>query len=582
MASPYLDVGQWLSLVSGYRSKTKLPKTVSGKIKEFLTSAKDDIRDIIETSTPVMFVLDTSAYTNSIQDLVDGLKTGDPVYTKFVKELEVDGVAIRPEDPEFLQELNKRMMSWKMPEGLKNKSSIAKAMATKTNTLETFSGIVEKVLIDVNSKVEKILFDGSGDITIQQRERARKVTVAAGRLLRLEFNKLTPCILLNPQTIVSNYNVDTQEIVIGVNFSSVRDRLNNYLNTEIKKSFDSIKITLSEKDDKKIGLKKFAIGELVVFGHTGGKTIDNGVSELIGINTPWTQQIALLASQKGKTGDVFSILNGFAKDSGQLDLSVQFTKDIGPKVGVLLKGQLSIVVPITSKLNKEILEKETAAAANLVESIFGPGSTYRKTRSSLIDKILDPNNLLKLVTGLRFSPTVTESIEDIIAETLKSGKAKSVKARSKKEVFNIIKDESVKLQKLSSSVKKYSLPKVKNRPKTASAVPVLRKSPVDLVNLINSRLHDTIKANMGSGSATNILNYRTGRLADSVKVERMSQSRQGMITLFYTYMKNPYATFSAGGMQQFPRSRDPKTLASRSIREIAQTLVTNQLRAVNV
>lgn len=55
-----------------------------------------------------------------------------------------------------------------------------------------------------------------------------------------------------------------------------------------------------------------------------------------------------------------------------------------------------------------------------------------------------------------------------------------------------------------------------------------------------------------------------------------------MITAFYTYMKYPYATFSEGGRQQYPRSRDPKLLISKSIREIAGTSVANRLRAVNV
>jgi len=87
---------------------------------------------------------------------------------------------------------------------------------------------------------------------------------------------------------------------------------------------------------------------------------------------------------------------------------------------------------------------------------------------------------------------------------------------------------------------------------------------------------------MGDGRQRNVLNYRTGRLAASAKVEYMSQSRQGMITAFYSYMKNPYATFSQGGRQQDPKSRDPKLLIARSIREIAQTQVSNALRAVNV
>jgi hypothetical protein len=75
---------------------------------------------------------------------------------------------------------------------------------------------------------------------------------------------------------------------------------------------------------------------------------------------------------------------------------------------------------------------------------------------------------------------------------------------------------------------------------------------------------------------------RSGRFAESVKVERLTESRAGMITVFYTYMRNPYGTFSEGGQQQSPRSRDPKLLISKSIREIAQTRVDNRLRAVLV
>jgi len=109
-----------------------------------------------------------------------------------------------------------------------------------------------------------------------------------------------------------------------------------------------------------------------------------------------------------------------------------------------------------------------------------------------------------------------------------------------------------------------------------------RFSLISLQNLINRQLQDVISANMGGGSERNVLNYRTGRLASSAIVESMSESRQGMITAFYSYMKNPYATFSQGGRQENPKSRDPKLLIARSIREIAQTQVSNALRAVNI
>ena len=91
---------------------------------------------------------------------------------------------------------------------------------------------------------------------------------------------------------------------------------------------------------------------------------------------------------------------------------------------------------------------------------------------------------------------------------------------------------------------------------------------------------EQIDKNMGDGDRKDILNFRTGRFAASAHVERMSQSREGAITAFYTYMKYPYATFSEGGAQEMPRSRDPKLLISKSIREIAATKVANRMRAV--
>ena len=107
-------------------------------------------------------------------------------------------------------------------------------------------------------------------------------------------------------------------------------------------------------------------------------------------------------------------------------------------------------------------------------------------------------------------------------------------------------------------------------------------SLASLQRLLDANLVQQIKQNMGDGSRRDVLNLRSGRFAESVKVERLSKSREGMITAFYTYMKNPYATFSQGGAQQVPSTRDPKLLISKSIREIATQQVANRLRAVAI
>jgi len=87
---------------------------------------------------------------------------------------------------------------------------------------------------------------------------------------------------------------------------------------------------------------------------------------------------------------------------------------------------------------------------------------------------------------------------------------------------------------------------------------------------------------MGTGTRRDVLNLRSGRFAESVRVERLTQSRNGMISAFYNYMRNPYATFSAGGKQELPRSRDPKLLISRSIRQVAEQAKITRLRAILV
>ena len=131
-------------------------------------------------------------------------------------------------------------------------------------------------------------------------------------------------------------------------------------------------------------------------------------------------------------------------------------------------------------------------------------------------------------------------------------------------------DLDLKPKKVSSTTK----PKLSDKP--------VAHNLTALQSLLSSRLAEQIQKNMGKGNARNVLNYRTGRLAESARVERLSESKAGLVTAFYSYMRNPYATFSEGGAQQMPRSRDPKLLISKSIRELGATIAHNRMRAVLV
>jgi hypothetical protein len=187
------------------------------------------------------------------------------------------------------------------------------------------------------------------------------------------------------------------------------------------------------------------------------------------------------------------------------------------------------------------------------------------------------------------SPSMLELIADELFDAIKTGKTKKTTYRSPKVKVG---ESKIRINKPKRKTKQINaakalLNKVKNTKSKPDRVvnkpeTTVEASLVSLQNILNGSLVEQIKKNMGRGERRDILNLRSGRFAESVKVERLSESREGMITAFYTYMKNPYATFSAGGRQDLPRSRDPKLLISKSIRELLQQQVANRLRAVNI
>jgi len=89
-------------------------------------------------------------------------------------------------------------------------------------------------------------------------------------------------------------------------------------------------------------------------------------------------------------------------------------------------------------------------------------------------------------------------------------------------------------------------------------------SPLALRNLINKFLPQTLKSMMVSPR----LVYRTGRFANSARVENIYQGSRGGYSADYTYMKNPYQTFEPG-FNMGSTFRDPRSIISTAIRSIA-------------
>jgi len=263
------------------------------------------------------------------------------------------------------------------------------------------------------------------------------------------------------------------------------------------------------------------------------------------------------------------------KDSRPDLLTRKFSKETG-------QAQTRIKIRKKFTSTKLVLEMliEAGMMIGSVESQEENLKKAPKERAFLIGQNLtskikaDPS----IITELETSKSLKKYLADAIISSIKTGKVEEYSSDTTLNVASIVSKESISItpsQKAASPVK---LP-------TTSAASVRQTKEVSLTslqNLINSHLQDVISANMGDGDQHNVLNYRTGRFAGSVKVEKLSRSREGMITAFYSYMKNPYQTFEPGFRQGSPKTRDPKLLISKSIREIAETRVKNKLRSVSI
>ena len=223
------------------------------------------------------------------------------------------------------------------------------------------------------------------------------------------------------------------------------------------------------------------------------------------------------------------------------------------------------------------------AFTNLLDQMIsdpdGLPKIYNEALKKAIKTELTKDNIKEIFPNVSASKTLKEAVKDVYTSII-SGK-KVAKYSSGKKIPQQKITNNIKLTAKNLKLNSKRIP----NPGSANSIRKSVEEQVSLTalqNLLNASLVEQVKRNMGNGTRRDVLNLRTGRFAESVEVTRLSESRQGMITAFYTYMKNPYATFSVGGRQEYPRSRDPKLLIAKSIREIAAQQVSNRLRSVLV
>lgn len=272
---------------------------------------------------------------------------------------------------------------------------------------------------------------------------------------------------------------------------------------------------------------------------------------------------------------------GLNKEAGNLLTQVghavsDLTKSV--KSGISESGQEAKVEKALTRLytNLKKLAEEVRKKAEATKKLEGK---LRKEAKAHLDKILANTDAIDKIIASPGSKAIPEHLGYLIEATLKGLKIQE-EFSSAKVADSIIKNTRPKPSSTKLSLKK---PSLKTKPTKLAPIRNTQgkfTSLASLQTLLNLALAQQIQKNMGTGTSKNVLNYRTGRLAESAQVTGMSQSREGMLTAYYTYMKYPYQTFEPGYAQGSPRTRDPKLLISKSIREILSTQVKNRLRAV--
>ena len=351
---------------------------------------------------------------------------------------------------------------------------------------------------------------------------------------------------------------DDHRFIVAKNYDNIRSFVTNSLSRDprlIKTSFGQNTIYEPLKDakgrltgdSKKKTRTKVDIGHIATEGEQNLiSPLELKISDILELGRKTSNPVIIAEAEKALS-DLYAI---------QAEASYSF-KNTTPEAVATARsklGEMYVVVTLhRQKLNAKFSQEEL--------------DVFNKLKSSLALK------LSKIDLGsIEGSNTIFEDIGEAIGYALSDG--------------------NKKLKSHNKHTKTTQPKKVKGTVGVDNAVVQVKKQQqqqiaqttnlTDLLTLLNTHIQDAVSANMGDGSERNVLNYRTGRFASSVKVEKLTQSRDGLITAFYSYMKNPYATFSEGGEQQYPKTRDPKLLIARSIRDIATEKVSNRLRAVVV
>jgi hypothetical protein len=212
--------------------------------------------------------------------------------------------------------------------------------------------------------------------------------------------------------------------------------------------------------------------------------------------------------------------------------------------------------------------KPESQAANLTDSDY-EAALLRDVRSSLEKTIASmPNDWARQKSSDSILDLVTKDLIEAAASSLKSSKTAQFKAPKlgrKKTAPSKSPAIDIKIKKPKIQPKNLTLGDFNGLElPQANAIPRSTVRLATLIPIINARLPEQIRSNMGIGGR---LVNRSGRFSESAQVVNIDDSS---FTLSYTYMRNPYGKFEQQG------DRDPRPLIEQSIREVATGLMTQR------
>jgi hypothetical protein len=549
-------------------------RTISNNLTAYNTilSLQTKIRQVYDEYVPNIHVLDINTVTSLI---VSNIKEKVGYFIVFKKNAGTEDISEDVKNT-ALNKLVEKLNNKDSAEYNRLKNSIRSAVLKHWRSVKvTGSNPIQKL-----NDLSKDLFDFQNSTSVTK-EQALKT----GQKFAIEIGKV-----FGRSAVLGVYDRDLGSsadvyIYFGKSYQSMRSSINEAISTVVKTEF----LNILSRDL----IQNINVGYVVNFGHAMiiSKDGENELGRFV--NSPGYASSVYGVAKSGATTQQIEQASVYYRDkSGLVSNKITFSKSFQTKSSILMRLGVTFTLPEDWNINQTRgREEEKVAKLDLV-----PRSAAKKfTRSEQVEYIkyiigiLREKVLTKNPENASSSKTLKQYLKSAVIQLLKGEEPKEEKSNIVKAKTTRVKQRTIVLNPAAKKQLKLSKPKV-TAPKAATTVSRTTVAPVpktvinlsSLLNQINGLLQQQIKRNMGTGNRKDILNYRSGRFANSVKVERLSESREGMITAFYSYMKNPYATFSKGGRQERPASRDPKLLIAKSIREIAQTQVANRMRAVNV